>query len=54
MSLSDEEREAFLRRMGAVVAARSDADDNPENSDSPSSSKIWSDTDILMAIAMGF
>ena len=54
MSLSDEEREAFLRRMGAVVAARSNSDDSPASSDSPSSSKIWSDTDILMAIAMGF
>ena len=54
MSLSDEEREAFLRRMGAVVKSRSGSDGDLEDSNSPSSSRIWSDTDILMAIAMGF
>jgi hypothetical protein len=54
MALSKQDREDFLMRMGAVRKSRSGSDDNPEDSDSPSSSRIWSDTDIEMAIAMGF
>ena len=54
MPLSEQDREAFLRRMGAVVEARLESDDSQLSSDSVSYSKKWSDEDIQMAIAMGF
>lgn len=54
MPLSKQEREAFLRRIGAVVEARSATDGNQANSDSVSSLATWTDSDIEMAIAMGF
>ena len=54
MPLSKQDREEFLMRIGAVVKARLDSDGDSVNSDSTSSSEKWSDSDIEMAIGMGF
>ena len=54
MQLSKQDREEFLMRMGAVVKARLESDGSQVNSDSVSSSEKWSDSDIQMAIVMGF
>jgi len=54
MELSKQDRESFLRRLGAVVEARSDSDESQLSSDSVSFSEKWSDEDIQMAIYMGF
>ena len=54
MTLSKQDREEFLMRMGTVGKARLESDGDLVNSDLASLSEKWSDSDIEMAIAMGF
>lgn len=53
MALSENERQSFLERMGAVTEARLDSAGIQEMDDSEPE-KEWSDAEIQMAIEMGF
>ncbi len=53
MALSEEEREAFLRRMSGVREARLEPGESKPNG-KLKRQRVWTDPEIEIAIAFGF